>query len=272
MADGAGTTEYALELSESERNRYRMMAAVAVQEEASLWRAAGVVEGAAVADVGCGPGAVLVELARLVGPTGRAAGVEPGAAARAAAREELDSAGFTAEAVPVLASSAEATGLEPGEWDCVMVRHVLIHTGDAPSRIVSHLASLLRPGGHLYLVDTDLGALRTTPADEEMEEQQRRYEAFHRSLGNDPHMGPRLPALLADAGLAVTERVGRWLAVPAVLARSGGPLQAAQDAMIAAGHLDAGELDRWQAARLRFAEVPEALVWVPFFVAVGRRL
>ncbi|MEO6122019.1 MAG: methyltransferase domain-containing protein [Acidimicrobiales bacterium] len=263
---------YTLQLSDSERMRYRMMAAQALAEESELWRAAGVVAGAAVADVGCGPGATLVELARLVGPQGRAAGVEPGEAARAAAREELDGAGFPEATVPVVDGSAEATGLETGAWDCVMVRHVLTHTGGAPPAIVTHLATLLRPGGHLYLVDTDLDAFRTTPADDAMAEQSRRYSDFHRSLGNDPRMGPRLSALLVDAGLAVVERQGRWLALPAVLMREGGPLRAAQEAMVAAGLVAPGEIPGWEAARHRFSEIPGAVVWAPFFLAVGRRL
>lgn len=86
---------YALRLSDAERTRYRHMAAAAVQGEGPRWARAGVVPGARVADVGCGPGAVLVELARLVGGDGRAVGVEPDPSARAAARQELDAAGTT---------------------------------------------------------------------------------------------------------------------------------------------------------------------------------
>ena len=67
---------YALRLSDDELGRYRMMAARARAEEGDLWTAAGIVPGARVADVGCGPGAMLVTLAELVGPTGRVIGVD----------------------------------------------------------------------------------------------------------------------------------------------------------------------------------------------------
>ncbi|MGH9224985.1 MAG: hypothetical protein ACRD2W_14690, partial [Acidimicrobiales bacterium] len=63
-------TEYALKLSEAELARYQQMAEHAAAMEADLWAAAGLVEGAAVADVGCGPGAVAAVVARLVGPAG----------------------------------------------------------------------------------------------------------------------------------------------------------------------------------------------------------
>ena len=56
-------SDYALKLSETELARYRFMAEMAARMEHDLWTAAGVVEGATVADVGCGPGAVSVVLA-----------------------------------------------------------------------------------------------------------------------------------------------------------------------------------------------------------------
>ena len=262
---------YSLQLDEAERARYRMMAAHAVQAEGELWARAGVVPGAAVADVGCGPGATLVELARAVGPEGRAVGVEPAAEARQAARQELDGAGLAA--VGVVEGTAGATGLEPGAFDCVMVRHVLAHNQPAEvAAALAHLAGLLRPGGHLYVVDTDLDAFRSSPADPAMEAMAERYSAFHRSLGNDPRIGPQLPALLAGAGLAVVVKRGEWLALPGVLVRDGGPLRSAQAAMVAAGVASEAELAGWDSARHRFADVPGATIWAPMFLAVGQRL
>src|SRR5947208_13898548 len=64
-------SEYALKLSEAELTRYHHMAEAAARLERDLWAASGIVEGAVVADVGCGPGAVSVVLAGLVGPSGR---------------------------------------------------------------------------------------------------------------------------------------------------------------------------------------------------------
>lgn len=270
MNDDGTATGYTLRLSDAERVRYRMMASVAAEDEAELWRAAGVVAGASVADVGCGPGATLVELARRVGPSGRATGVEPGPAARAAAREELDGAGFAA--VPVLDGTADTTGLDESAWDCAMVRHVLAHLpGDGPDRVAAHLATRVRPGGHVYMVDTDLDAFRTVPVDPGLDAQQERYAQFHRMLGNDPRIGPRLAVLLAQAGLDVVERIGRWMAVPAAMMRGRGPLQAAAPAMITAGAATAAETARWQVEQERFADTPGAVVWLPLFIAVGRR-
>ena len=260
---------YTLQLSESERARYRLMAELARENEADLWEYAGIVAGARVADVGCGPGAVLTQIAQIVGPEGTAVGVEPGQQAREAAREELDSHGF--EHVEVREGNGEATGLEPGVWDCVVMRHVLTHTGEAAPRIVAHLATLLAPGGHLYLVDVDLDASRSTPHDTDFSEQFARYADFHRSLGNDPRLGTQLGAMLRVAGLEVAEHRGEFTRVPAMLVADGGPLLSAQDAMIAAGILSTEEAVAWEAARQRFAALPEAEAWFATFVAIGRK-
>lgn len=260
---------YTLELSDDERARYRMMAAIARDDEAELWEHAGVVAGARVADVGCGPGAVLAELAEIVGPTGTTVGVEPNQSARDAARQELGARGL--DHVEVREGDGESSGLEPGSWDCVMMRHVLTHTGDAAEGIVAHLAGLLAPGGHLYLVDVDLDAFRSTPADPAIGEQFERYARFHRSLGNDVRMGPRLGSLLRAAGLEVVEHRGSFQRVPALLLGAGGPLVSAQDAMIASGIVTAEETEAWAAARQRFAALPDAEVWFGTFTAIGRK-
>jgi SAM-dependent methyltransferase len=260
---------YTLELSEPERMRYRMMAELARQNEADLWEYAGIVPGARVADVGCGPGAVLTEIAKVVGPEGTAVGVEPGQPARAAAREELDSHGL--EHVEVREGNGEETGLEPGGWDCVVMRHVLTHIGEAAPRVLAHLATLLAPGGHLYLVDVDLDAFRSTPHDPELSEQFARYAEFHRSLGNDARLGTQLGAMLRAAGLEVAEHRGEFQKVPAMLLEAGGPLVSAQDAMVASGIVSAEETVTWASARQRFAALPDAEVWFATFIAIGRK-
>ena len=67
---------YSLAMSDAEIRRYQLMAERAHLAEAPLWRQAGIVPGAIVADVGCGPAAISVVLAREVGPSGRVIAVE----------------------------------------------------------------------------------------------------------------------------------------------------------------------------------------------------
>jgi tRNA A58 N-methylase Trm61 len=67
---------YALRLNGDEIARYRQMAEAAHAREADIWARAGIRPGAVVADVGCGPGAVLALLAKLTAPDGTVIGID----------------------------------------------------------------------------------------------------------------------------------------------------------------------------------------------------
>lgn len=263
--------DYALRISENERARYRMMAQRALEQESGRWAAAGVVPGARVADVGCGPGAVLVHLGTIVGRHGEVVGVEPDAASRAAAEDEIALAGLGN--ARVVEGTGTATGLPEASFDAVMVRHVLFHTGrDAPD-VVRHCASLLEPGGHLYLADTDAEAMRVSIADPDPDatEAMERYRAFQSSRGCDISIGPRLGSLLIDAGLEITERSAWYNVIPGQFIALGGPMVAAIPAMLAAGAATESDAARWRAGVERVAAVPGVVFFAPTFVAAGRK-
>ncbi|MDB5067354.1 MAG: Methyltransferase type 11 [Chloroflexi bacterium] len=260
---------YALDLIPSERARYRFVAQRALQTEGDRWRRYGVVPGARIADVGCGPGAVLVELARLAGGTGAVVGVEPGAEARAAAAEEIAGAGLTN--AWVIEGRADDTGLAPASQDVVMMRLVLFHVGAGAQAAVDHLATLLRPGGHLYLVDVDATGVRFSVDDPDVAEGSARYSEFQRSRGCDIAIGPRLGSLVLAAGLELVERAGLFHIAPRELLALGGVMAAATPAMLAAGAATEEEVARWSAGRRRMAERPDAAMFVPVHIAVGRR-
>jgi SAM-dependent methyltransferase len=176
---------YPLELDQTEVERYRVMAEAARQAEADLWEPAGIVAGARVADVGCGPGALLPALAAAVGPDGRVTAVDADPEAVTAATALVAAAGLGN--VAVQQGRAEETGLAAGSLDVVMLRHVLAHNGGAEDAIVAHLATLPRPGGCLYLVDADGTAIQVIPQAEhpDLVELQERYLAFRAASGDD---------------------------------------------------------------------------------------
>jgi 2-polyprenyl-3-methyl-5-hydroxy-6-metoxy-1,4-benzoquinol methylase len=243
-------TTYALRLSADELARYRMMAARARAEEGDLWECAGLVAGARVADVGCGPGALLVTLAEVVGPTGQVVGVDADSAAVAAARTalaEAQAAGPGIAGGEVRQGRADATGLPAGSVDTVVLRHVLAHNGGAEQRIVDHLATLVRPGGHVYLLDVDLTTTTGTAALPAAEELHARYVRWHELQGNDPRVGRRLPELARTAGLAVVES-RRWTVGGALSPGMRGPAWAARDELVGAGLATTADIARWDAA------------------------
>lgn len=132
--------DYALALSDAEVARYQRMARSAHQHEAAQWAAAGIVEGAMVADIGCGPGAVSTLAARLVAPGGEVWAVDQDPQAVAMAERLAATLGL--DNVRCQVGSATATGLEPGTFDVVFMRHVLAHNGGREQDIVDQ-----KPGG-----------------------------------------------------------------------------------------------------------------------------
>ncbi|SOD75032.1 methyltransferase family protein [Jatrophihabitans sp. GAS493] len=258
-------TGYSLQLNGSERERFRVLARMAALDEAADWSSAGIVEGARIADVGCGPGATLRLLAERVGPTGRVVGVD-------ADPRSVEVANAVVAAMPqasVCNGRADATGLTPATFDVAMCRLVLTHNGGREAAIVSHLASLVRSGGCVYLADTDISSSWVTdPVFTEMAD---RFSDFHTACGNDVSVGRKLGDLIEAAGLSV-ERYRTTGHVRRVPPGTRGPVWAAKDAMLAAGVIDASDVERYEA---RFNRIEESGIrpwaFMPVFVAVGRR-
>jgi 2-polyprenyl-3-methyl-5-hydroxy-6-metoxy-1,4-benzoquinol methylase len=240
-------SDYVLALSDQEIERYRSMAQGAEERERALWAAAGAVPGARIADVGSGPGAVSVRLAAMAAPGGGVWAVDRDGDALAVASVLADRSG-----VPVHAStgSADATGLPAGTFDLVMLRHVLAHNGGREQAIVDHLATLVRPGGAVYLADVDMDATDLGGADPAYEEMKERYIELHRRRGNDLTIGTRLAELLTVAGLEVVAFEGHTdIAEPRPGMR--GPTWAARAAMVSEGLATPDDVARWNGAFLK---------------------
>lgn len=262
-------SEYALQLSEQEQARYRFMAERALRSEGEAWIAAGIVLGATVADVGCGPGAMTCVLAGLVGPEGHVYAVDQSPAAVEAAKAAVGRAGVGN--VTVQQGAADDTGLDPGTVDVAMIRHVLAHNGGREEAIVRHAASLVRPGGAVHVTDIDGTAFRFRPPLVEIDDLNDRYRAWHEAQGNDLSIGLRLDELLAAAGLEVTAYEGRFEIAEAPRGLRP-PAWAARDALVAAGLADEGDVARWGAAFDDLdARVSGVTMFAPLFWATGRR-
>jgi len=261
--------DYALKLSEAELERYRWMAESAEAAERDLWVTAGVAEGAAVADIGCGPGAISVVIAGRVGPSGRVVAVERSPEVAEVARAAASRAGL--DNVTVTVGDAQDTGIAPGSVDLAMIRHVLAHNGGREEAIVAHAATLPRPGGCVYLVDVDLSATRSRPPDTDLADLEDRYRQWHEQQGNDLSVGLRLAELLTAAGLETVDYQGRYQIVSAPPGFRP-PSWAARDSLVAAGLAIAADVGRWSAAFDRLDATPERpVIFVPLFFAVGRR-
>jgi SAM-dependent methyltransferase len=240
--DPRRVTTYGLASDDTEAERLRRQAAGVHLVDDDIWTTAGVVPGAAVADLGCGPAAVMLELAPWVGPEGSLTGVDADPAMVRRGRDAVAAAG--AANVVVREGRAEDSGLPAGSFDVVLVRLVLVHNGGLEQAIVDHAASLLRPGGHVLLYDLDTTMIRVQPPTAPVSELGERYLAWQRHVGNDPGVGVRLADLLEAADLDVeafrgTTRIARRTA------GMRGPTWAARQVMVRDGIATEDDVARW---------------------------
>jgi ubiquinone/menaquinone biosynthesis C-methylase UbiE len=124
-------------------------------EAARLASAAGIGAGTVVADIGAGNGALITELARIVGPQGRAFATERTADNREAIRSRADAA---AVAITVIEAGDHATNLPDDCCDAITMRMVLHHIAD-PGAFARDLRRAVRDGGRVGIIDFLPGAL-----------------------------------------------------------------------------------------------------------------
>ena len=111
--------------------------------------------GARAVDVGCGPGA-RAHPARGDRRRPRGRGRRRGRRSRGGGDGPRRLWTRRAPSAPSVRRGARrGHGPAPGHFDVAVLRHVLAHNGGGEQAIVDHLARLVRPGGHVYLLDVD---------------------------------------------------------------------------------------------------------------------
>ena len=180
------------------RARLRLLSEVMSPSTSALLAEVGIPQGAACLDVGCGGGDVTLALARVTGANGRVLGVDFDATKLSIAREEaaeqdLDNVAFELQ---------DVTQWPPDElFDVVYARFLLTHLPD-PAAAVSSLRQRLGPGGVMIIEDIDFSGHFSEPACPALQRYVEFYTRAARRRGADPNIGPRLPRLLREAGLA----------------------------------------------------------------------
>jgi SAM-dependent methyltransferase len=180
----------------ADAQRLARQAQVMAASTAAFLVRAGLRPGCACLDVGCGDGQVAIAMARVAGPSGRVVGVDIDAEALELGRRAAADAGVDVAFV-------EADAARPvvrGAFDVAYARLLLSHLVD-PAAAVRAMRAEVRPGGAVAVEDLFLGTLRSEPPSPSLARLQEVYGETVRAHGGDPTIGPRLPALLAAAGL-----------------------------------------------------------------------
>jgi len=170
--------------------------------------------------------------------------------------------------VDIVRARIEDTGLAAGSFDVAFMRNVLVHNGPSLNVVLRHAAALLRPGGHLLAAEPDVTGLLipdTAPQEQDLEQ---RWITMMRKRGNDPALGRRLAAVLAQAGFhvdAVQERVDE-------LAVDRSPAWTARQALLAQGLATEADIQRWESAiSHRLGTTGKLTVQLPLYCVVAAR-
>lgn len=149
-------------------------------------------------DVGCGPGTLTADLARLVAP-GQVTGIDVVASVVGDAEAHAREAGV-ANAAFVIGDFRDA-GLEQASFDVVHAHQVLQHLGD-PVGALSAMAGLAAPGGVVAARDADYSAMTWAPDDARIRRWLEIYLAVTRRNRAEANAGRWLLRWAHAAGLA----------------------------------------------------------------------
>lgn len=167
------------------------------------WRRAGITMGAKVVDAGSGPGFAALDLAEIVGPSGRVHALERSLHFLAYLNETAQRRGLDNIETANLDLVTDPLPVEGA--DAFWIRWVLAFVSD-PAAVLDKLAATLRPGGvaviHEYL---DYSTWSFAPSSPD-------HKAFvdyvvqdWRAAGGEPDIGRSLPRLLPRSGLRIRE-------------------------------------------------------------------
>jgi len=154
-------------------------------------------QGATVLDVGCGPGTITADIARLVAP-GTVVGVDssPEVVTLAARDHRADNLSFRTGDVYGLDEPDDSFGI-------VHAHQLLQHLAD-PVRALVEMRRVCRQGGTVAVRDADYAAMTWWPEDAGLQRWLDIYRAVARVNGGEPDAGRRLLAWAHAAGFSDT--------------------------------------------------------------------
>ncbi|MDH3706714.1 MAG: methyltransferase domain-containing protein [Acidimicrobiia bacterium] len=165
-------------------------------ENSAAYLLASLEPGLRVLDVGCGPGTITLDLARLVAP-GEVIGVDVAAdvvaqAAAAGVETGLDNVSFAV-------GDGYAIDADEASFDVVHAHQVLQHVSDPVAALVE-MRRVLRPGGTLAVRDSDYHAFAWAPRDPMLDRWLELYTEVTRRNGAACDAGRLLAGWVRAAG------------------------------------------------------------------------
>jgi SAM-dependent methyltransferase len=197
--------EYVLGTNPTELQRLGFQHRLWSRSAHELWARADIAPAQAILDVGCGPGFAALDLAQIVGPTGRVVGIDESEPFIAFANDQaqlrqLPHASFFAADAAQLDAIEQ---LEPASFDIAYLRWVLCFVPD-PQAVITAVARCLKPGGRLLVQDYfRYESMCVAPRSEPFELVIAAIAKSWRDHGGDPDIMGTLPTIALDADLTI---------------------------------------------------------------------
>ncbi len=153
--------------------------------------------GQSALEVGCGPGADLIDLIDVVGPSGRLVGLDASEMMLAEARRRAEARGAT---IRFEHGDVEALPFADGAFDACRAARLLVHLAD-PARAIAEMARVVRPGGRVVVYDFDWGSFIIDHPDKPTT---RTFVATYSDSLQNGWIGRQLPRLFKQQHLRVT--------------------------------------------------------------------
>jgi ubiquinone/menaquinone biosynthesis C-methylase UbiE len=178
------------------KERLKLLSQVMLPTTSQLLNTVGLDAGMKCLDVGCGGGYVTLLMASLVGPHGRIVGTDSDSEILALARQDAEVAQLGN--VEFRHTDAAVCQEEEG-FDLVYARFLLTHLSE-PEKCLEAMKKACKPKGVIVIEDIDFSGSFCYPYCAAYEMYLELYkEAAHRR-GVDPNIGPKLAAMLRQAG------------------------------------------------------------------------
>jgi SAM-dependent methyltransferase len=196
-------SSYLLGTHAEELERLRFQHQLWLPQAQAAWQRAGLASGAHVLDVGAGPGFAAMDLARVVGPSGRVLGLELSANYVAAGRDLASAAGLTKLELRPCNLLEDAWPEE--HFELIWCRWVAMFLARLEP-LLHGLEQCIAPGGQLLIheyVHWDSFGLH--PHGQAIRRFGEACQQSFRQAGGDPDVNRRLPALLAARGWRIED-------------------------------------------------------------------
>lgn len=193
--------DYVLGTGDEEVQRLGLQHRVWRPRVLAAWKRAGLGRGHTVLDAGSGPGFATLDLADIVGPSGRVVAIErskhyASVLRTQAARRALGN-------LTIIEGDLDELSLDGSSFDRIWCRWVLAFVVE-PRAVLAKMIDALRPGGTIVFHEYfDYGTWRMAPRLATLEEFVRLVMKTWRDAKGEPDVGLAIPAWLEELGMNV---------------------------------------------------------------------